>query len=31
MIKKLKQLRDINKKIICFSINKIEYSVPIKE
>ena len=29
--KKIKTLRDINKKIICLSINKIEYSVPIKE
>ena len=28
---KIKTPRDIDKKIICFSINKIEYSVPIKE
>ena len=29
--RKIKTVREINKKIICFSINKIEYSVPIKE
>ena len=28
---RIKTPRDINKKIICFSINEIEYSVPIKE
>ena len=29
--RKIKTVREINKKIICFSISKIEYSVPIKE
>ena len=29
--RKIKTVREINKKIMCFIINKIEYSVPIRE
>ena len=29
--KKIKTLREINKNIMCLTITKIEYSVPIKE
>ena len=28
---KIRTIREMNKKIICFSINKIGYSVPIRE